>query len=170
MGFVPLQLLLPSRFAEFGNGLGFAGCLGLVDWYLGVDFLDHATAVEGDKAGGGCLGQFGQICRRCFCAALVDHVVSEALGLGRWVQGPCRAHSDCGQAHGGPKPFGATTELELQACWKLDGHGVLGRRFRVLVAQWSSTCSVVISTSKTSHTFIRPRGDHHIRLSRQGGC
>ena len=108
MGFVPLQLLLPSRFAEFGNGLGFAGCLGLVDWYLGVDFLDHATAVEGDKAGGGCLGQFGQICRRCFCAALVDHFVSEALGLGRWVQGPCRAHSDCGQAHGGPKPFGPT--------------------------------------------------------------
>ena len=88
MGFVPLQLLLPSRFAEFGNGLGFAGCLGLVDWYLGVDFLDHATAVEGDKAGGGCLGQFGEICRRCFCAALVDHVVSEALGLGRWVQAP----------------------------------------------------------------------------------
>uniref|UniRef100_UPI0040476F46 hypothetical protein n=1 Tax=Cyanobium sp. TaxID=2164130 RepID=UPI0040476F46 len=60
MGFVPLQLLLPSRFAEFGNGLGFAGCLGLVDWYLGVDFLDHATAVEGDKAGGGVLANLAK--------------------------------------------------------------------------------------------------------------
>ena len=90
--FIPLSQA--SGFTEFGNGLGFAGCLGLVDGYLGVDLLDHTTAGEGNKAGWRCLGQCGEIFRCGLCAALVNHVVSEGLGLGRLGQCPCRAHSD----------------------------------------------------------------------------
>jgi hypothetical protein len=81
-GLCPLPL--PSGFAEFCNGLGFTGRPGLVNGYWGVDLLDHTAAGVGDKASWRCLGQFGEIARSGFRAALVDYVVPEALGLGRW--------------------------------------------------------------------------------------
>ena len=119
-GLCPLPL--PSGFAEFCNGLGFAGRPGLVNGYLGVDLLDHTAAGEGDKASRRCLGQFCEIVRSGLRTAFVDHGVPEALGLGRWGQCPCSAES-----HGDQRCMGATADQELQARWRVAGHGFLGR-------------------------------------------
>ena len=154
-------LPLPSGFAEFCNGLGFAGRPGLVNGYLGVDLLDHTAAGEGDKASRRCLGQFGEIVPSGLRTAFVDHVVPEALGLGRWGKSPCSAES-----HGDHRCLGVTADQALQARWRVAGHGSLWRRFRVGLAPWSSGCSMAFSTSKTSHTFGRPTGKPRVRLGR----